>query len=382
MEVSFNAQRLLRLSGFLTWGLAGLPLLVKLCGTPAYLTQGRYTLWLGAFFIFGITFGLTSWDADNTSFSWRRLASLTVQTAAALVMIYLVCTGYEGALLVIVALQLGWLLPLPKALAWALAQSVLMGWIIAAREHPRAALSLLTAYLGFEALALFSAHFAASEFRARTDLSRANAELRAAQQLLVDSSRMAERQRISRELHDVMGHHLTALSLNLEVASHVAADRALDHIRSAQSLTKLLLRDVRGVVRSMRDEGAVDIARAMRALVEGVPGPQIHLLISDDLEIDDPLRAHTLVRCAQEIITNTVKHAGADNLWIEFTKTAEGVRISARDDGRGVRQIRPGFGLTGMRERLEELGGRLQVESELDRGFRVQAWVPLPGVAS
>ena len=75
-----------------------------------------------------------------------------------------------------------------------------------------------------------------------------NAELRATQQLVVDSSKIAERMRIARELHDLLGHHLTGLSLNLEVASHLTQGQTQEHIQTAQSVTKLLLEDVREVV--------------------------------------------------------------------------------------------------------------------------------------
>jgi signal transduction histidine kinase len=110
---------------------------------------------------------------------------------------------------------------------------------------------------GFQVLALFSCFLAASEASARADLARANSELRATGELLANTSRLAERERISRELHDTLGHHLTALSLNLEAASHLAADNALAQIQRAQSVTKLLLSDVRGVVSALRGEDPI-----------------------------------------------------------------------------------------------------------------------------
>jgi signal transduction histidine kinase len=110
-----------------------------------------------------------------------------------------------------------------------------------------------------------------------------------------------------------------------------------------------------------------------------VLAPQIHLLIADDLAIDDPMRAHTVLRCVQEIITNAVRHAAAANLRIELARTDSGIAIRAKDDGRGAKEVRPGHGLTGMRERLEQVGGTLQIETQPAKGFQIHAWMPLSG---
>ena len=83
-----------------------------------------------------------------------------------------------------------------------------------------------------------------------------NAELRATRSLLEETSRVNERTRIARELHDVLGHDLTALGLQLEVATHVAPDRAGAHVAKAQEVSARLLHNVRDVVGAMRDVSA------------------------------------------------------------------------------------------------------------------------------
>jgi signal transduction histidine kinase len=144
-------------------------------------------------------------------------------------------------------------------------------------------------------------------------------------------------------------------------------------------VTKLLLSDVRNVVSALRGEDPIGLAQALRTLVASVPAPRIQLLIAEDLAINDPTRAHIVLRCVQEIITNAIRHAAAGNLWIELARTDGGVVIRARDDGRGSQGVRPGHGLTGMRERLEQVGGTLQIETQPARGFRIDAWMPLSG---
>lgn len=378
-EMSSEARGLLRLAGFVVWILAGLPLFVRIVQAPELLQHARYLCWLTCYFVFGATFGLTRWMVASQRERRPQLASLAIQAITALVMIVLVCSGHEGALLVLVAAQLGWFMPLRHALLWVAAQAALMGIILWLGWPLHTILSLMATYVGFQVLALFSCFLAASEASARSGLARANNELRATGELLANTSRLAERERISRELHDTLGHHLTALSLNLEAASHLANENSLVQIQRAQSVTKLLLSDVRGVVSALRGEDPIGLAQALRTLVAGVASPQIHLMIAEDLAIDDPTRAHTVLRCVQEIITNAMRHAGANNLWIELARTGNGIAIRARDDGRGARDVRPGHGLTGMRERLEQVGGRLEIESQPAKGFRLNAWLPLSG---
>ena len=378
-KMSPKARRLLRLAGFLTWGLAGLQLFVWLFQTPSLLQQPRYQLWLACFFIFGVTFGLTPWNQGSVGRRRIQLALLGVQAVTALVMLVLVCSGHEGALLVLVAAQLGWFMSLRRALLWVLIQAVLMGAILTVGWPLAEILSLMATYVAFQVLALFSCFLAASEAGARSGLARANRELQATGELLANTSRMAERERISRELHDALGYHLTALSLNLEAASHMARDNTLVQIQRAQSVTKLLLSDLRNVVSALRAEDPIGLAHALRTLVAGVPAPQIHLVMGDNLAIDDPMQAHTVLRCVQEIITNAIRHAAARNLWIELARADGGIALQAKDDGRGAKEARAGHGLTGMRERLEQVGGTLQIETLPAKGFCLEVWIPVSG---
>ena len=109
-----------------------------------------------------------------------------------------------------------------------------------------------------------------------------------------------------------------------------------------------------------------------------MPGIHIHLELPPRFSVDDPRRAQVLLRCAQEIITNTVRHAGARNLWLRFERTPENeLAMHARDDGRGAPDLKHGNGLIGMRERLAQIGGRLNITTERDRGFALDAWLPL-----
>jgi len=107
-----------------------------------------------------------------------------------------------------------------------------------------------------------------------------------------------------------------------------------------------------------------------------VPSLAIHMDIEEPLTLDDPERAHVLLRCTQEIITNAVRHAGARNLWIDARRVDGVIGIDARDDGNGAEAIVPGHGLRGMRERLTQHGGDLEVDCRPGAGFRLRLKLP------
>ena len=190
--------------------------------------------------------------------------------------------------------------------------------------------------------------------------------------------RDAERLRISRELHDAWGHELTALGLQLEIASHAQSpEKVGDHVSRARELSRGLLGKVRDVVATLREEERGKLEEALQELTRSVPIPHIHVALTPGLRVT-PDQAHTLMRCAQEAVTNSVRHAGARNLWLKVTRDAEGIRLTAADDWRaGSTDSAPGSGLLGMRERLEALGGRLAAGSGVDGvSFAIDVWLP------
>ncbi len=383
-NTSEKGRRYLRAAGVSAWVLSGTPALWMIlrgsvAGQRVTLPHSAFLLWAGAWVIFILSFWLSSGGFGEERHYYRNRILLLVETAAALFMFHLVCTGLETTLLAVVAAQLGVYFMLPAGLLWLVAQTAALFWLRAQHSGADASWAWICFSLPFEALALFTSYFAASESEARRDLTRVNAELHATRELLAESRRMAERARISREMHDLLGHHLTALSLNLEVARHQADGQPRSQIEKCQDLAKKLLDDLREVVGKLRNEDSVDLPRILRPLTADIPRPHIHLNVPDNLKIQDPERAHALIRCIQEIITNAVKHAHAENLWIEIVNRDHTLEVQARDDGRGAERIQEGQGLGGMRERLEELGGRLDVQTWPKRGFRLTAVMPLPG---
>jgi signal transduction histidine kinase len=296
---------------------------------------------------------------------------------------YLSGTGVGVGLLVIVAAQLPYFLSARITWVWIFVQTTAMIWGVGGFMPGSlvAGVTFLAAALGFQVFAAASSMLAISEGQARSNLARTNAELTATRELLAEASRTSERLRISRDLHDTLGHHLTALSLQLDVASRMSEGKAADHIRQAHAITKLLLSDVRDVVSTLRESSKLNLAEAIRALTMQPAGVRVHLDVPETLVVEEPGRAEAILRAVQEILTNTARHARAANLWIRVEAAPDGVAVDARDDGHGAQRVTWGNGLRGMRERFEQHGGHVDITPGAGAGFRIRAFMPLSAAA-
>jgi len=139
---------------------------------------------------------------------------------------------------------------------------------------------------------------------------------------------------------------------------------------------------VRDVVGTLRREACTDATALIRLLCRNIGDLSIHLELPNGPLLVDTARAEALVRCVQEVITNTLKHATARNLWIALAPVGGGIKVRARDDGRGTNQLQPGSGLTGMRERFAQFGGEVAVNTNSGSGFEVEAFVPMEKTAA
>lgn len=371
--------RLLRLTGFVA-------LLGVVCAAWVLVETNPHRfsgldapLWCACMLAFALLYTLATRPGVRGPSRWVRLGMCALEAGLALYANHLIKGhGFHSGLLVIVAGQVTFLLPLGASVAWACVQA--LAYYLSLREHwpLRDAFAYGAWALFYQVFAVLSAGVAAGEARARFELDRANTELRAARAQLEQQSRLTERLRISRELHDLLGHHLTALNMNLEVAAYdLHASRAPQHLKRASDVARLLLSDVREAVSAMRAADGADVRRGLEALAQDIPHLRVHLSVPPNLNVPDGRRAQVLLRCAGEMITNTARHARADNLWLEVVGTPTGLELRARDDGRGTPDIQLGSGLRGMRERLEDIGGHLTLASAPNQGFHVRAFVPL-----
>lgn len=369
----------LRYVGVLIWLLTAIPLTVLPWLLPEAPGTSRVVGWWSAALLFLLVLWHPVIGYRRSAPFWQRIVLMLVLSVSAYAVTHFTHTGLGSLLAMLVAALLPWILPLVIGAVWVVCLAIAFSvWILFSPEGSwLLGLVYLLMNLGLTSFPFIASLLALKQMQARAELRRVNSELLATQSLLTENTRIAERVRISRELHDLVGHHLTALSLNLEVASHTSEGKPLEHIDQASSIARLLLADVREVVSDMRRDDRVDLRNALETLAAGVPDLEIHLDIPEGLAQTDPKRAQILLRCAQEVITNAVRHAQASNLWISLDCGDDGLVLKARDDGRGTPNLLPGNGINGMRERLRELGGRLDIATRPGAGFQVKAWMPV-----
>jgi signal transduction histidine kinase len=225
---------------------------------------------------------------------------------------------------------------------------------------------------------------------AHMQLADAHEQLRASAQRIRELATVDERNRLAREIHDSLGHYLTAANVQLEAAlslrvrDSARADRA---VVEAKRLSSEALSEVRRSVSALRP-GALDAQPLAAALERHIaesrlPGqPQVALEIDGDADRCGVEVELLLFRAVQEGLTNVRKHARAAHVWVELSITDAAAEVRVRDDGQGVTEQEVighagSFGLAGLRERTAALGGMLSFESVPGEGAEMRVAVPL-----
>ncbi|MEM9064967.1 MAG: histidine kinase [Planctomycetota bacterium] len=282
-----------------------------------------------------------------------------------------------GILLVVVA---GGIHALPRriGLLWVSIQTIGLLLIYLEAWPAPIALAAGIAYGAMQFVVYTARNLAALELERRLDIESRLRELESTRDLLSETVAAAERARVARDLHDVMGHHLVALRLHLEAASE--SETASTHVEEASGIARHLLADVRGIVATVRERPGVRLDTALSTLSTEGPGPSVEVMIDPDLpDLSEPL-AEALLRAAQEGVTNARKHAKATRISIHLAAD----RLSIVDDGRwlGEPHEAAGEGLRGIHERCTALGCTVTIEHGANDGTQLQiafpAGVPSP----
>lgn len=326
--------------------------------------------------LFTLAFIGVLWPGDSPRRYWLCVAAMTVGGFG---LLWLGPSGASSILLVLLAAVLAPQLDGRALIAALVGINLLLLGMVHWRWQASWESSLANAMgmASFQAFAALLMRYATKAEAMTEALRSSNADLLATRSLLAESTRDAERLRLSRELHDVAGHKLTALKLNL--AALARDDRFRDDagIALCAQLADELLADIRTVVRQLRQDDGIDLGHAISALALPFPRPQVELEISSDARVTAITQAEALLRTVQEALTNAARHSQAQHLWVVLRREAAQLRLDIRDDGRGHGALLPGNGLTGMRERLQAEGGDLTVTRADTGGVHLQAWLPV-----
>jgi len=197
----------------------------------------------------------------------------------------------------------------------------------------------------------------------QAEVSRANAKLRLTQEEVERLAKMAERERIARDLHDVLGHTLSVIALKSELAGKLVErdpERAGAEIREVERISRDALREVRSAIAGYRSEGLqAELARARLALESS----GIKLEYFTQPVEPGPARETVLALALREAVTNVVRHSGARTCRISLQEENGEVVLRVQDAGRGG-EASFGIGLSSMRERVEGLGGRMERQGD------------------
>jgi len=188
-------------------------------------------------------------------------------------------------------------------------------------------------------------------------------ELRRANEQIEHLATVAERERIARDLHDLLGHTLSLITLKASLASRLAERdpaRAAVEIRDVERISREALSEVRAAVAGFRDAGLAREIESAKAMLEAA-GIEAHVdIVSVPLSPNEEAVIGLAVR---EGVTNVVRHSRASSCRIELSAKDEKRQLILSDNGTW-RRAPDGNGLTGMRERVESLGGRLSIDHE------------------
>ena len=316
------------------------------------------------------------------------LASMFAAGAGAMAL-----TRGEALLLLMPLVTYGVLYLSPAGVASLVAAcSAVMVTIWIANAHSIAQLArevaVLTAALAFVIVIsrmLLVQHKARTEMEALAGrLGDANEQLRVQAAEIEKLAKAQERNRIARDIHDGLGHYLTVIHVQLEAAQTLferAPETARAAVLKAQELTREGLSEIRRSVALLR--GSVPTERPLFAAIEKLASE----CKADGIRAAVRLRGTprplpapveiTLYRATQEALTNVRRHAHASRLEIELAfASGSGIRLRVEDDGVGAEPLNQGFGLVGLRERAESVGGKMSVRSARGRGFTLEMELP------
>ncbi|WP_106615305.1 sensor histidine kinase [Saccharothrix carnea] len=206
----------------------------------------------------------------------------------------------------------------------------------------------------------------------------------------LDRVKLLERERLARDLHDTVAHHVSAIAIRAQAGLAVAQpDAATDALRLIEAEATRALTEMRAMVRVLRRGESVDLAPSPRIAdldqlaAAHRSGPAVEVGITGDLDGVHPSIDAAVYRLAQEAVTNAQRHARhATRIEVRVAADDTSVHLRVSDDGEGSAQTTPGYGLIGMFERVDLLGGTCAAGPGRDRGWTVTATLPRTGSAA
>ncbi|MBS4537914.1 sensor histidine kinase [Clostridium sp. D2Q-11] len=192
-------------------------------------------------------------------------------------------------------------------------------------------------------------------------------------------SKTEERNRIARDIHDDLGHNMTALIMKLEMTEHILEEdieEAKNLLYSSKEMARKGLRDIRNVVETLRRVDINNLKEIDNLIKEFSDHTNVKIYSQIDcskIALTEEIE-ETLYKLIKESLTNSVRHGLASEINIEIKCTDKGIGFNIKDNGIGAVQIKKGYGIRGMKERIEKLEGEISFKS--NDGFEIKGFIP------
>lgn len=230
------------------------------------------------------------------------------------------------------------------------------------------------------------------QIREKERLEHMNGELEQAYRRVIENSAAAEklsleqeRTRMARELHDTLAHTLTTLIVQLEACKKLAAvdtSRLAGELEKAQEISRSGFNDIKRSIKDLRPkvmEEKTFFASIASIINETMENTNVHITLNNLLPVDIELTSQmeiTLFRIIQESMTNSIRHGQATEIQIDLKLDNNMLQLHIVDNGKGCVNIKKGYGIQGIGERVESLKGKVEILSSMGRGFETKVLIP------
>ncbi|MFF4316270.1 sensor histidine kinase [Streptomyces sp. NPDC001507] len=357
----------------LAWGVRLLVLALLLWSA---FTQSHVHGWGAAAAVAGVVVtAVVSWGFFRTTYAHRLVPSLAVISVLLAIAVVAETTGFRGPALVIwCGCGISALERLPVAIALPVAAVALASYSAFNNDV------WLTTAATVVGMAL-AGYVMRLDAEARGSAQRLLAQERAARAAEAESAALAERARIAREIHDVLAHSLSAQMVHLEAARLLIErgadrDQILERVVAARGMARDGLAETRQALSALRGE-LTPLEDFLTELVGSTDGAEV--TVTGERRSLPAEASQTVRRVAQEALTNVRKHAHGAKVQVRLDYSEHEVALNVRDSGGRPGELSgagAGYGLLGMRERAELLGGSLEAGRD-DEGFEVRLRVPV-----
>lgn len=362
---------------------AGYAVLFTSFGYPIYAPESLWIIVLGSIYLGLGLYGSRLIDDPQRTRPELVWAYLAFEIGLGTYIIYL---GNSGAWLIVLPLVSTAIEHLPRP--WAIATCVVIWFGQIMPIYLGGGLSAAIGWgMAFLSAIVFVAVFTqvtVEEQKARRELVVVNQKLREYAAQIEELAVVQERNRLAREIHDGLGHYLTAINIQLKAAQAMNAQDpklAGEALNNAQTLTQEALTDVRRSISALRADPTTSrpLAETLSRLLAEIrtTGIRAELEVEGTPQPLAPQIEFTLYRAVQEGLTNVRKHAHASWVDLRLSYSEHAVQVTLTDNGVGSDEPSGGFGLLGLQERVQLVGGTLRLTTARGEGFKIEVSIPI-----